>query len=114
MRINVERIKYIEISIEYVYRGNFNDSYYLETIEIDLENLNKEELVWIDPFNKRSKINNTLIAFEYVSDEEFVIFQKVNDNISEYKNETYIGHICCEDYDESRLLAAHINFRTRK
>ena len=41
--------KYLELTIEHVFRANFNDSHYLETIHLDLNDLVKKESVWLDP-----------------------------------------------------------------
>ena len=52
--------------------ANFNDTYWLEEIMVDLNELrDKQELIWFDPFNGRSKENNTLVAISYASDDEF-------------------------------------------
>lgn len=40
--IPVSRYKFLEMTIEYVFRANFNDSYYLETVYVDLSDLDKE------------------------------------------------------------------------
>ena len=37
-KITIEmEYKYLELTIQYVFRANFNDSYYLETIYLDLD-----------------------------------------------------------------------------
>ena len=106
--------KYLELTIEHVFRANFNDSYYLETIHLDLNDLVKKESVWLDPYNGRSKINNTFIAIKHYSDEEYVILKKQGEIIQEFKYPIDFMFICSEDFDKSVLLASHIRFRKEK
>ena len=108
-----KRFKYLEVSIYYVFRGNFNDSYYIDTVFYDLNDFISEELVWIDPYDGRSKINNTLVSFK-CCDDGCILLEKVNDTIKERDFEPLSLHICCEDYDNSRMLAAHIQLRMNK
>ena len=65
--IDTNKFKKVHVTIQYVFRANFNDTYYLEELIFNLDDLNKEKLNWFDPYNKRSKINNTLVAIKYVS-----------------------------------------------
>lgn len=107
--IETSKAKSLRVTIQYVFRGNFNDNYWLEEIIIDLNELkDKQELVWFDPFNGRSKVNNALVAIAYVSDEKFIILEKKNNSIIEKESAKYSDYIICEDYDESMLLASHI------
>lgn len=108
------KYKYLELSIYHVFKGDFNDSYYLETVYIDLNEIQKEELVWIDPYNKYSKINNTFIAIKNYTDEEYVILIKKENEIQELIYPIDFLLICSEDFDKSRLLASHIKFRMNK
>lgn len=106
--------QYLELTIEYVFRANFNDSYYLEKIYLDLDDLIKDELVWIDPYHGRSRINDTLIAVKYCSDEEYILLEKHGDEIKEYKGSIDWIHTCSEDFDSSMLLASHLWFKKEK
>ena len=45
LRSMMRTYKYLELTIEYVFRANFNDSYYLETVYVELDDLIKNELV---------------------------------------------------------------------
>ena len=108
--IEATKIKSLKITIQYVFRANFNDTYWLEEMIIDLNELkNSQELIWFDPFNGRSKENDTLVAISYVSDEKFIVLEKKKDIVSEKVIENISEHILCEDFDESMLLAAHIS-----
>lgn len=109
--IETNKVKSVLITIQYVFRANFNDTYWLEEKNINLDELDKDDLTWFDPFNGRSKINNTLVAIKYVSDDKLVILKKIDNKISEHENKSYIEHIICEDYDASLLLASHIRVR---
>lgn len=110
----MQKYKYLELDIEYVFKGNFNDSYYLETIYFDLNDLVTNELVWIDPYNGKSKIGDTLIAIKYYSDEKYIILKKQKDEVKEFEYKIDSLFICAEDYDESMLLASHIRFKKEK
>ena len=106
--IKTKKVKSIKVTIQYVFRANFNDTYWLEEIIIDLNELKeKQELVWFDPFNGRSKENNTLVAISYASDDKFVILEKTNDTIAEKEIKRASEYILCEDYDKSMLIASH-------
>lgn len=56
IEIKSSEYKYLELTVEYVYRASFNDTYYLETIYLDLADLNKDGLTWIDPYNKGARL----------------------------------------------------------
>ena len=109
-----QEYKYLELTIQYVFRANFNDSYYLETLYLDLNDLDKDELVWFDPYNGRSKINETLIALKKISKNTYMIYEKAKKEIKERKVNVESLYICAEDYDSSMLLSTHINFRKEK
>ena len=109
--IESKKIKKVIVTIQYVFRANFNDTYWLEEMIINLDELDKETLTWFDPYKGRSKINNTLVAIAYVSDEKFIILEKKDNVISEHEKEIYLDYIACEDYDSSVLLASHIRIR---
>ena len=111
--INIKN-KYINVSIMYVQKCNFNDTYYLDDLIIDLDTLNKDELSWFDPFKKLSKKNDTLISIYEVSDNKIVYLEKRNDEIKTITKEFIGTHIICEDYNETLLLASHLNIYTKK
>ena len=102
--------KYLSIAIQHVFRGNFNDTYYLENQYVDLDEFKKEEPKWIDPFNGRSKIGNTLISLKNITTKNCLILEKKNNIIKEETVEYGRLYIICEDFDSSTMLAAHITF----
>ena len=107
--INVTTKRSISYQIMYVFRANFNDTYYLENYKFDVDEIPRDRLIWIDPFYGRSKQNKTLVAISYISDDEIIILENTNDKIIEHKAKTLMDVIICEDYDKSMLLACHIN-----
>ena len=113
-RFTVSKYRFLEMTIEYVFRANFNDSYYLETVYVDLFDLDKDEPVWIDPYNGRSKVNDNMIALVSCSDEGFTILDRRGDVVKKTKYPVMFDHICCEDYNDSMLLASHIRIRSEK
>ena len=106
--------RFLEMTIENVFRANFNDSYYLETVYVDLDDLDRDEPVWIDPYNGRSKVNDTSIAIISCSDEGYTLLERKGDTVSESKYGILSDHICCEDYDRSTLLASNIRIRKER
>ena len=109
--IETTKRKQLSITVEYVFKANFNDTYWLEKSDYNLEELDKENLTWIDPYNGRSKTNSTQIALAYCSDEKFVILKKENDIIKAEEASVLCGCILCEDYNESMLLSARVDVR---
>ena len=109
--IETTKRKQFSITVEYVFRANFNDTYWLEKSDYSLEDLDKENLTWIDPYNGRSKTNGTQIALSYCSDEKFVILKKENGVVKAEEASVLLGCILCEDYNESMLLSARIDVR---
>lgn len=105
---------YISVNILNVFKCNFNDTYYLESLKIDINTLDKDNLTWFDPFNGRSKINDTMVAIKYCSDTEFIILEKKNNIIKESKTEKHMDYIICEEYNDSMLLASHIRLNITK
>ena len=74
--IEVTKKRSISYQIMYVFRGNFNDSYYLENYRFDVNEIPKDKLIWIDPFFGRSKQNNIEVAIKYISDDKIIILEK--------------------------------------
>jgi hypothetical protein len=109
--IETTKRKRISITVEYVFKANFNDTYWLEKSDYNLEELDKENLTWIDPYNGRSKTNSTQIALAYCSDEKFVILKKESGIIKAEEDSVLCGSILCEDYNESMLLSARVDVR---
>ena len=109
--IKAVKVKKIRIVIQYVFRANFNDTYWLEEKTINLNELDREKLTWFDPYNDRSNINNTLVAISYCDDEKMIVLEKCGDIIKENEVKYPYEHILCEDFDDSKMLAAHIAHR---
>ena len=106
--IETKKVNSIIVTIQHVFRANFNDTYWLEEIIINLDELDKDKLTWFDPFKGRSKINDTLVAIKYVSDDKFIILKNKANVITEIEKENYFDCIICEDFDRSVMLASHI------
>ena len=111
--IKTERIKKIVCVVEYVFKANFNDTYYLDEIVMDLESIKEDgELFYFDPYMGKSKISDTMVAISYVDDNEYTILVKKNGVISKESNTCFLGFTISEPFDDSMFLAAHIHFRT--
>ena len=105
--------KILSITVEYVFRANFNDTYWLFETELDPLSLDTEKLTWLDIYNGRSK-NGTTIAVLRCSDAELVILEKSGNNIKEIASDSFGQCILCEDYDESMMLSARIKYKLKK
>ena len=103
----------LTITVQYVFRANFNDSYYLDTYEININELSRDELYWFDPYFGRSKKSTTRVALVACGKEYFTIRADEDGKITEQRLEPYMDFIVCEDYDES-MMAAHIRVGTGK
>ena len=100
--------KHLKVTIQYVFKASFNDTYWLEEKCISLDTLDREALTWFDPFNGRSKNNDIEVAVAYCSEDTLILLEKQNGVIRENKAKWPTECIICEDYDDSMLLAAHI------
>lgn len=107
--IETVNVKNISIVIQNVFKANFNDTYWLEEVKIDLDTLDRDALTWFDPFHGRSNHNQITVAIAYCSDEKFVILEKNGDNIKEYETKSPFECIISEDHNDSMLLAAHLH-----
>jgi len=109
--IQTTKIKSLSVVVQYVFRASFNDTYWLEEKIINLDDLDRDKLTWFDPYNGRSNIGDTLVSLSYCSDDKFIILEKRNGVIKEITTENYLTCIICEDFDDDKLLAAHINIK---
>ena len=55
-----------------------------------------------------------MIALVSCSDEGFTILDRRGDVVKKTKYPVMFDHICCEDYNDSMLLASHIRIRSEK
>lgn len=109
-KIEAKKEKGLLVTVQYVFRANFNDTYWLEEKIIPFDTLDREGLTWFDPYLGKSKKGDTLVAIAYASDESFVLLEKQDDLLTEKETRRGYEHILCEDFDSSMLLAAHIRF----
>lgn len=98
----------VKVEVMNVHKANFNDTYYLETLTIDLTSLNMNELTWFDPYLGKSKINDTEVAIYRWNDEEITILEKTNGEIIEHTHDIIMDCVLTEDVDKSVFLASHI------
>lgn len=109
--IEAVKVKKLLVTVQNVFRASFNDTYWLEEKIIELDEIDRDNLTWFDPYLGRSKINDTLIAIVYCSDEKLIILEKRNDTIKEVVASEISDCIFCEDYNEYMLLASHIRMK---
>ena len=112
--MKVESDKKFEVTyfVCLVFRGNFNDEMYLESAEIDVDDLKDKPLVWFDPYFGRSKKDKTEVAITKVTDDELTLLVRKNGEIIKEEKGLW-SYILCEDFDDSCLLASHITRYTK-
>ena len=104
----------LSVTVMYVFRANFNDTYYLDTMNIKIADLDRENLSWFDPFFGRSKISDKTVALSECNGRSFTVLLNENGKITEKKTEVPSDVIVCENYNDSMLLAAHITINKSK
>ena len=112
--IELTEKRYMIINVMYVHKANFNDTYYIEDLVFDLDELCKDELVWFDPYLGRSKINATLVAISYCSNHGMKVLEKKNDEVTEHTVDGIFECVISEPFVQSVFLASHISFRAQK
>ena len=98
----------IIVTVQYVFRANFNDTYLLDSREILIDELSRGELYWFDPFLGRSKTGDVRVALSGCGEDYFKICRLEDGKIREEEIDLILDFIECEDYDETKMLAAHI------
>ena len=114
IKILTNKYKYLSFTIQHVFKANFNDTYYFETMYVDIDELTDKELVWIDPFNKRSKFNNLLVALSYIDENKYIIYIKQDEKITKEEVNVTLECIVSEPFDDSVFLASHIRLTNKK
>lgn len=111
--INVTKDRCVRITVMNVFTANFNDTYYLKTVVIDLETLDKDRLTWFDPYCGRSKIGDTSVAIAACSDDQLVLLEKRDGKIEEHKSKACFDCIFSEKASPDMLLASHITLTSK-
>ena len=94
--IEIKKRTKLKITVAYVFKANFNDTYWLEEFSIDLNGLkDKTELVWFDPYNGRNQASDVLVAVANASDEKFILLEKRKGEIKRFETELPVEHIVC-------------------
>jgi hypothetical protein len=101
----------LHISVQYIFRANFNDAYFLDEYEIPIDTLPRDTLYWFDPYFGKSKRGVTRTALVAYGEDYFTMRSDEDGKITEQRLEPYMDFIVCEDYDETKMLAAHISAR---
>lgn len=99
----------LHITVMYVFRASFNDTYWLEEKDIPLGSLDEGAL--FDPYFGRNKGEAVEIALLSCSDDKAVFLEKREDKATEHIVLNGGELIVCDDFDESMLIAAHISLR---
>lgn len=105
--VNESRAKEIDISVFYVYRGNFNDERLIEWKSINISELEGKPLKWFDVYLGKKEDNKIKIAFVCL-DNDVLYFWEDDGNKRTLKKKESFTYIYSDDYDRSHLIAAHI------
>ena len=109
IKILTNKYKYLSFTIQHVFKANFNDTYYFETMYVDIAELTDKELVWIDPFNKRSKFNNLLVALSYIDENKYIIYIKQDEKITKEEALKNIN----QDLRNALLLVLNLRYQLK-
>ena len=109
--LKAKKASCLSVTVQYVFKANFNDTYYLDNRIIGIDELDKTRLMWFDPFLGKSCHNDITVAIAYVSDKKLVVLEKQNGEIKKSESAVFPECIVCEDHDEAKLLAAHITLK---
>ena len=99
--------KSLNISVNLVYRGNFNDERLIATKKIEFGELIGEPFVWFDPYLNMLKDSKLKIAFAYLEEATLYILVDDGEKISLVEKECYL-HSFTADYDSSYIIASSI------
>ena len=109
-KIQTKQCKFLYVSVSFVFRASFNDTFLLDTFTLPIETLSKDAPVWFDPFFGKGKVA-VEVALTEATDTQFTLLIKKNGQITERRGTRLCECIVCEDYDDSRLIAAHIHLK---
>ena len=112
--IETKKNDLIRITVQHVFRANFNDTYWLDEIDLPISEIDRAALTWFDPFFGRSKRNTLKVAIVSCSDDQLVILEKDGDTVKENKSGYFTECVVTEDFDDSVFLAAHISLTHKR
>ena len=101
--------KVIDLSVYLVQKCNFNDERLIASKVINKIEINDKDFKFFDMYLGKAK-SEKQIAFVYADDEKMFFITKEKE-IVEISNGAYT---CSEDFDESLLIACHINVFDKK
>lgn len=105
-------LKYIEISVFIVEKCNFNDERLIETRWLCLEEIKDKPLLWQDVYLGKNPRSVLKIAVAYVSGTDVYLLEDDGIKVRAVKKNEYT-HYYSDDYDERRIISAHIEAATR-
>lgn len=97
----------LNISVNLVYRGNFNDERLIATKKLELSELIGQPFVWFDPYLDMKKGSTLKIALAYLEEATLYILVDDGEDISLVEKECYL-HSFTDDYDSSYIIASSI------
>lgn len=99
--------KKVNISVNLVYRGNFNDERLIASRSIEVEELVGRPFAWFDPYLDMLKGSKLKIAFAYLDEATLYILVDDGEDIKVVEKECYL-HSFSADYDNSYIIASSI------
>lgn len=103
---NPERA-YVNLSVNLVYRGNFNDERLIESKKIVFAEFENKPLVWLDVYLGNKKDNKVKIAFVYVNKKKIYFLEDDGERIKVVKKSEF-SHYYSDDYDEKYIISTEI------
>ncbi len=105
--VNDPMPKAFHISVNLVYRGNFNDERLIASRSIEVEELVGKPLMWFDPYLDMLGGSTLKIAFAYLDEATLYILVDDGNDIKLVEKECYL-HSFSDDYDNSYIIASSI------
>ena len=101
------KMQTIRMSVNLVYRGNFNDERLIASEEFHVQELIGKPLVWFDLYLEKKQNNSIKIAFAYLNNRNLYFLENDGKEIKVVKKETF-SHYYSDDYDEKYIISTQI------
>ncbi len=97
----------LHVSVNLVYRGNFNDERLIDSREFHVQELANKPLVWFDLYLGKKPNNSVKIAFAYLKNRDLYFLEDDGTKITVVKKDTF-SHYYSDDYDEKYIISTQI------
>ena len=101
------KIQTIHVSVNLVYRGNFNDERLIDSQQFQVNELIDKPLVWFDLYLGKYAKNSIKIAFAYLKNRDLYFLEDNGKEVNVIKKDTF-SHYYSDDYDEKYIISTQI------